>query len=85
MIIKTHKQYDKTWAKLNNKQQQRVLATLKLFVTDQQAESLRIHQLKGEYFPHHSISAGGDLRIHYLVLDDETVVLMLVGTHAQLY
>jgi addiction module RelE/StbE family toxin len=85
MRIKTHKQYDKAWAKLNKNQQQRALAALKLFLIDPTSPSLRPHQLKGSYYPQYSISAGGDLRIHYLQLDANTIVLMLIGTHSQLY
>ncbi len=85
MRIETHKQYDKTWAKLNHKQQLRVLVALKLFMSDPYNSHLRLHQLKGRYYPQYSISAGGNLRVHYLAVDDNTVVLMIVGTHPQLY
>ncbi len=85
MRIETHRQYDKAWAKLHRKQQLRVLATLRLFIADPHNSQLRIHQLKGEYYPQYSLSAGGDLRVHYLRIDDSVVILMLVGTHAQLY
>lgn len=85
MRVSTHKRYDKAWAKLNRQQQLRALAALKLFTTNPNHPSLRIHQLKGEYYPQYSISAGGDLRIHYSQIDPNTIILMLVGTHAQLY
>ncbi|HET9174084.1 MAG TPA: hypothetical protein VFN56_02265 [Candidatus Saccharimonadales bacterium] len=85
MRIETHKQYDKMWARLSRKQQIQVLAALKLFLEGQYKEKLRVHQLKGKYFPQYSISAGGDLRIHFLQLDEDKIVLMMVGTHNQLY
>jgi mRNA-degrading endonuclease YafQ of YafQ-DinJ toxin-antitoxin module len=85
MQIETHKHYDKMWARLNRKQQLQVLATLKLFISNQYNQKLRVHQLKGKYYPQYSISAGGDLRIHYLKVDENRVVLMMVGTHSQLY
>ena len=85
MQIETHKRYDKLWTKLNRKQQLQVLASLKLFMTDQTNQKLRVHQLKGRYFPQYSMSAGGNLRIHYQKVDETKVVLMMVGTHAQLY
>ena len=85
MQTETHKQYDKAWAKLNIGQQQRALAAIKLFLLDPTHPQLRLHQLKGDYYPHYSISAGGDLRIHYLQRSEDTIVLMLIGTHSQLY
>lgn len=85
MRIETHKRYDKMWTKLNRKQQLQVLAALKSFITSQNDQKLRIHQLKGKYYPQYSISIGGDLRVHYLKVNDSKVVLMMVGTHSQLY
>jgi len=32
-----------------------------------------------------SISAGGDIRLHYRILDDQTVLFVAVGSHGQLY
>jgi addiction module RelE/StbE family toxin len=85
MQIQTHKQYDKMWVKLNSKQQIRTLHNLKLFIANQNDPRLRLHQLKGKYYPQYSISVGGDLRIHYLKIDANRIVLMMVGTHSQLY
>ncbi len=66
-------------------QQQRALAAIELFVKNPQAAQLRLHQLKGELYPQFSISAGGDLRLHFLKSDPETIVFTAIGTHAQLY
>lgn len=85
MQIDTHKHFDKMWAKLSVKNKKQVLLALKILVEDRNNPKLRTHQLKGKYYPQFSISAGGDLRIHYLVIDDNRVILILVGTHSQLY
>jgi mRNA-degrading endonuclease YafQ of YafQ-DinJ toxin-antitoxin module len=85
MQVQTHKRYDAMWAKLDRKQQLQVMAVLKLFMTNQNKKQLRIHQLKGKYYPQYSISAADDLRIHFLIVMKNKVVLMLVGTHDQLY
>ena len=85
MRIETHKSYDKMWVKLNHKQQLKVLATLKMFLGGQNGAKLRIHQLKGKYYPQYSISVSGDLHIHFLKINDDTIVLTMVGTHSQLY
>lgn len=84
MQIQTHKRYDKRWAKLDDKQKERVIVALKLFITNPDEPKLRLHQLKGKYYPQYSISAGGDLRVHFLK-SEKSIILMLVGTHSQLY
>ena len=85
MHVQTHKRYNAMWAKLDRKQQLQVLAALKLYVTNQKIKQLRVHQLKGKYYPQYSLSAADDLRVHFVKLNKNRVVLMLVGTHDQLY
>ena len=85
MQIQTHKHYDKMWAELSRSQQLQVLAALKLFATNQNKKQLRVHQLGGKYYPQYSLTAAEDLRVHFLELRKNKVVLMMVGTHDQLY
>lgn len=87
MQIDTHKRYDKAWAKLTQRQQAKALQSLEAFANDSTLPSLRVHQLKGDVqpYPPYSISAGGDLRIYYVVIADDYVVLIAIGSHAQLY
>jgi mRNA-degrading endonuclease YafQ of YafQ-DinJ toxin-antitoxin module len=85
MQVETHKRYDAMWVKLDSTQQLQILIALKVFMTNQNTKQLRIHQLKGKYYPQYSISAAEDLRIHFLRLKKNKVVLMMVGTHDQLY
>lgn len=85
MTIKTNRIYNKKWARLNKGQQTRVLKALRQFIQNPRAAQLRVHQLKGGFYPQYSISAGGDIRIHFLYTAEDSVVLTNVGTHAQLY
>ncbi len=85
MQVQTHKRYDATWAKLNREQQLQVMSALKLFMTNQNKKQLRIHQLSGKYYPQYSLTAAEDLRVHFLKVRENKVILMLVGTHDQLY
>lgn len=78
MRIITHRQYDKAWTKLDTRQQKRVLAALKLWMIEPYNSKLRLHRLQGKYYPQYSISAGGDLRVHFLQPDDNYIVLILV-------
>jgi mRNA-degrading endonuclease YafQ of YafQ-DinJ toxin-antitoxin module len=85
MQVDSHKQYDKMWAKLPKRQQLQAKACLKLFLTSPSSPNLRLHQLKGSYYPQYSISAGGDLRIHFVKIAQDHIVLMMIGSHSQLY
>ncbi|MDR0284789.1 MAG: type II toxin-antitoxin system RelE/ParE family toxin [Propionibacteriaceae bacterium] len=82
------KRYLKHLTALSPAKQLKVRETMRLALSDINAPSLRLHELKGEFAGTYSISAGGDLRIHFELLqqDNEFVaVLQSVGTHSQLY
>lgn len=85
MRIETHKSYTKMWVKLAVQQQKRAIDAINMFTTGNHTPALRLHQLKGEYYPQYSISAGGDLRIHFVMQDKDKMVLLEIGTHSQLY
>ena len=87
MKIDYHKNFTKQFEKLQKKEQERVLNTLKLFEKEPFAEQLRNHQLKGELAGFRSISSGGDLRIHYYEKEPNHIVVVLtaIGSHSQLY
>lgn len=79
------KAFDKSFLKLPAKKQQKVRATIVLFLENPRARSLRLHELEGKLAGTWSISAGGDLRIHFRYDGDTVVFFLAVGTHAQLY
>lgn len=86
MIVKYSKAFDKSFIKLPPKKRQKARAAIALFLQNPTTHSLRLHELKGELAGTWSISAGGDLRLHFRYLDDGSVVFFLaVGSHAQLY
>ena len=73
------------WAKLDREQQLQVMSALKLFMPNQNKKQLRIHQLTGKYYSQYFLTAAEDLRVHFLKVSKNKVILMLVGTHDQLY
>ena len=87
MRIEYHKNFTKQFEKLKRKEQARVVNSLKIFEKEPFAEELRNHQLKGNLSQFRSISAGGDLRLHYYEKEPEhiVVVFVAVGSHSQLY
>ena len=87
MKIEYHKSFTKQFSDLPKKVQLRVLVTLKLFEKDPFSELLRNHQLKGNLSQFRSISAGGDIRLHYYEREPNHIIVVFVaiGSHFQLY
>lgn len=79
------KAFQKQFAKLGTTQQATCAKRLEVFRSDPNHPLLRRHPLRGEWKNHYSISAGGDLRLHYRQTDAATAVFVAVGTHSQLY
>ena len=86
MKLKFTKEYQKQFDKLRRNEKIRVQKCVKAFKTNPNLPSLRRHPLKGEFLGYSSISAGGDLRLHYYEEDDNiTFIFVNVGSHSQLY
>lgn len=75
MITKFSKDFDKQFAKLPHKRQDKVMRTINSFLDQPTHTTLRNHPL----------SAGGDLRLHFKLLENGVVYFVAVGTHSQLY
>lgn len=85
MKLQYDKDFQKQLKKLRPKAAGQVYRALEQFLSEPYHPSLRNHALKGEYLGQRSISAGGDLRIHCKQINADTVLLIDVGTHSQLY
>jgi addiction module RelE/StbE family toxin len=86
MQVRFSPDFDKQFAqRLTARQQIKVLDTIEVFQDEPFNKDLRNHSLKGKWFGHRSISVGGDLRLHFQVLDTTTAYFVAVGTHDQLY
>ena len=85
MIIDFHKSFHKQAAGLKPAQKKRLKEALLLFVDEPHHPDLYNHPLSGEWLGFRSISFGGDWRMLYKVIDDETVLFVAAGTHSQLY
>ncbi len=71
--------------RLTHSQQVQVLDTIEQFQDEPYHKDLRNHSLRGKWFGHRSISIGGDLRLHFQMLDNSTAYFVAVGDHKQLY
>ena len=86
MKIKFTKNFQKEFARLRQKEKDRVTASLNAFQINPDFPFLQRHALKGEFLGYMSINAGGDLRLLYYEEDDKiTFVFVRVGSHSQLY
>ncbi|QQS19127.1 type II toxin-antitoxin system YafQ family toxin [Candidatus Saccharibacteria bacterium] len=85
MQVDFTKEFDKQFAKLTRPKQLRAKAALALYLENPAAPALRLHRLKGEWAGYCSISAGGDLRLHFLAFTADTLLFVAIGTHSQLY
>ena len=86
MSIRFAKTFHKGMRMLSEKNQIRVLATLRVFEKDPFTPSLRNHKLQGVKKNLHSITAGYDLRLVYSEKDGHALVLFIdVGSHEEVY
>ena len=85
MDVDFTKSFNKQFGKLPRKNQQQAREAVALFFQDVTTSSLRNHGLKGKWLGFRSISAGGDLRLHYQVITEKKVLFVAVGSHSQLY
>lgn len=86
LTLELHRTFEKQFAKLPGKRRDKVIDTIDRFLDDPTNPVLRNHELTGEWASFRSISAGGNLRLHFQITDDGTVVYFVaVGTHSQLY
>ena len=85
MNIDFSKGFNKQFEKLPQKRQEKAREAIKLYLQDTTTPSLRLHALKGEWTSHYSLSAGGDLRIHFRMVDQNSILFVAVGSHSQLY
>lgn len=77
--------FTEQFVKLSKSQKQLAKEAIELFTEDPMHEGLRNHPLKGKWSRYRSITADDDLRLHYRVVDEGTILFVAVGNHKQLY
>jgi addiction module RelE/StbE family toxin len=87
IIYRESKLFLKHLRRLPKPIQLRVRQAILSFQEDPNQPELRNHPLKGKMKGVWSISAGGDIRIHYQKLRNGDIIILFidVGTHSQLY
>lgn len=85
MTIRYSKQFVKQLAKQPVKVQKATYLRIRLFEENPYDPLLRNHALRGKLKGMYSINITGDVRAIYEIIDDDTYVYQMVGTHSQLY
>lgn len=86
MLVRFSTDFDRQFQeRLTNAQKIKALDTINLFTQEPLHKNLRNHALKGEWAGYRSISIGGDLRLHFKLIGEQTAYFVAVGTHSQLY
>ncbi|MFA5820591.1 MAG: type II toxin-antitoxin system RelE/ParE family toxin [Candidatus Gracilibacteria bacterium] len=85
MIVTFTDRFRKRLKKLPAKIQKQFELRLEIFVTDSKNPILKVHPLRGNLIGRRAFSITGDYRVIYRVVDEESVKLVDIGTHSQIY
>ncbi len=85
MIAYTHRRFDKRYAKLPKKVQERFKDRRNIFLSNPFDPILENHPLTGEYAGCRSINVTGDYRAIFYHVSDSIVRFIKIGTHHELF
>lgn len=85
MIIIRTKYFSKTVTKLPSSVKRALADRLQLFMNDPFSVILNNHALQGDRQPYRSINITGDYRLIYEQYDEETIRVIDIDTHSNLY
>ncbi len=85
MKLVPHKYFEKRFKRLPKHIQEKALATMRLFTARPFDATLRNHALSGQQQGLRSVNVTGDYRIIYDPINQNTAILVDIGTHSQLY
>ena len=83
--VEEHRMFKKYYQKLSVKQQAVYHQRLLLLQDNIRHPLLKIHTLKGNLNNLYSFSLGGDLRVIFLWISKNHIILYKIGTHNQVY
>lgn len=84
MKIRYHRDFERAYRKLRNREQARVRERIALFAHDAFHPLLNNHPLRGKYQGYRSINIDGDLRAIYREINPNAAHFVEIGTHSQL-
>jgi len=80
-----HKDFKKDFKKLPKNMRERFAQRFIVFLKNPADLILRDHPLLGVLQGKRAFSVGGDIRVVYRFLDKNTILLLRIGTHNQVY
>ena len=84
MEIIYRKKFQKAFKKQSDRIQKKFFEKIALLQTDQFHYSLNNHALSGEFKDVRSFDVTSDIRVHYVVVENVAILLM-IGSHSELY
>lgn len=85
MQVIFHKNFDKNYKKLRETEKNRFKKIFEVFYIDPFYPSLNNHALSGKYEGYRSINIGGDLRVIYKMIGEDTYLFVTIDSHSNLY
>jgi len=85
MQITTTKQFDKQFKKQPLKIQKEFAKRIELFILDIYNPLLSTHKLSGKLKSRWSFNVSGDIRVVFDKDSNETIILIAIGSHSELY
>jgi addiction module RelE/StbE family toxin len=85
MNVRFHKKFEKKFAKLPKKIQDKFYTRLKIFTKNPYDSTLNNHPVDPEYPGWRSINITGDYRALFDIVSDDLIVFMIIGSHSELY
>ena len=85
MIIFLHKNFDKQYKKLNQKEKEKFKEKRNIFLQNQFHPVLSNHELRGKYKGCRSIKITADLRVIYETIKKNIVLFLTIDSHSNLY
>lgn len=80
-----HKDFKKDFKKLSKNMRERFAERLMVFLKNPANPIIRDHPLLGAMEGKRAFSISGDIRVVYRFLDKNTILLLRIGTHNQVY
>jgi addiction module RelE/StbE family toxin len=85
MKIFFSERFKKRFEKLPKKIQSKFVERFDMFIKNPTAKTLKIHPLKGNFVGYRAFSVSGDYRVIYRIIDRDSIKLVDIGTHSQVY
>lgn len=85
MRITYHRIFKKLYKKQSVEIRGKFRERLELFLCDPRHPLLNIHLLHGKWIGCRSFNVTGDLRVVFEQLEDDSIELIAIGTHSELY